>query len=470
MAEQAALGIQTPDSFKTIGSMLNFAGQAQNLQRGNIDLQQNQIKLQERKGIQDLFGSDPNRFTKQDGTQDYDAMIHGIMKVAPTTGPEFIPKIIQGYKDSAAAQQTLNTLNGEQATRVGNAFVSIANLPPQEGFKIIDTLVGTSPNLAPLFKVGRQHLESVANDPAKYQALAMRLAQSVQPVSEQRAMTTPVGEMVTNQEQTGFMNRNQQAGPVGLVPGTVFRNQIPLTERQKVTTNAVTQSPQVEEKDAFWNVVQVRQAPTGPGVPQLGPGGPQAASASGTGVGQNWQEVNASAQKAAQDIGVLQEIKKYAPGAVAGVVQDRRAFITGIAGLIGMDAAQLEKTNTDLLAKNSNMLALAGGDTNLAKELAQVANPNVHMTKEAILKAADQVIGQRQLAIARQKFLLPYISNPVMYNHALTEFNSAADPRVLQLPNLSDKEKIDMKKSMSPAEQKAFGEKIRKMQQLGILQ
>src|SRR5690606_9942524 len=111
--------------------------------------------------------------------------------------------------------------------------------------------------------------------------------------------------------------------------------------------------------------------PQGGGQPQAGPalGVPESVRGTINVVNQDWEETAKGALRAAQDIGVLQEIKKYAPGAVTGVVSDRRSFLAGLAGLIGMDVGEMMRTETDLLAKNANMLALAGGDTNLAKTM-----------------------------------------------------------------------------------------------------
>jgi hypothetical protein len=77
----------------------------------------------------------------------------------------------------------------------------------------------------------------------------------------------------------------------------------------------------------------------------------------------------------------------------------------------------MARTDTDLLAKNSNMLALAGGNTDLARTLAESANPNTKMTPQAIQAAADQVIAQQKLALAKQKLLQPIkaLNDPAMY-------------------------------------------------------
>jgi len=174
----------------------------------------------------------------------------------------------------------------------------------------------------------------------------------------------------------------------------------------------------------------------------------------------DWAQTNALATEASKNIGVLQAIKQYAPGAIKGVESDRAAYLSGLAGYLGISSAQLAKTDTDLLAKNEKMLALAGGNTNLAKTMAEGANPHTTMTGEAIRKAADQVIAQQQIPLNKQKLLLPYIKNPDAYMAVLQHFNAISDPRVLQYQNMTDAEKKELKKVMSPSEREDFGNKI----------
>lgn len=375
MAESAiALQVQQPDAFKSIGSMLGIANQAQNIQRGNIDLQQNEIKLQERKGIQDLFGGDPKRFIKADGTPDYDAMIPAIMKAAPTTGAELVPKVIQGYKDSAAAQQTLNSLNGEQAVRVGNIIASTARLPPIEAFKLMDSVVGASPNLAPLFKAARAHLESVANDPAKFQALAMQLGQSVQSIAEQRAMTTPTGQQVTNNAQSGFMNMNPQAGPTGIVPGTQFNVQLPLGERQKIVPNAVTGTPQTETRDAFGNVQGVTQTPTGPGITTVTP----VEKADLAILAPKREEINNVARAAADQRAFNREIIDLVPKSFTGAAADTWAKVFSIVDPTykwkeNSEAANYQKLNHFIALQSTASAKAMGAKTDQTNAMAEAA-------------------------------------------------------------------------------------------------
>lgn len=187
-------------------------------------------------------------------------------------------------------------------------------------------------------------------------------------------------------------------------------------------------------------------------------------------VSNDWETTQQAGSKAAQNIGILQNIKQYAPGAVTGVGQDRRALTTKLLGLVGIHPDQEEATNTDLLAKNSAMLALAGGDTNLAKTLAEVANPNVHMTKDAILHAADQVISQQQLNLAKQDYFSSRVANPMQYQMDLAKWNNLADARVLQYPEMSKSDKQAMSDAMSKSQRLKFKAGLKFFQKEGYIQ
>jgi len=297
MAEPVALGVQVPDSFKTIGSMLGMANSAQNLQRGNVELQQNQIKLQERKGIQDLF-SNPDSFKGEDGRMDYNKLINAGMKVAPTTFPTMVPQIISAHKAGVEAEGALNTLDKAKRDAVGQFVLSLGGDDPATGIKKLDAISRLSPQLKTTTDFFKQYVLAPAaqQGPEAWKNAVMQAGRMVMTPTEQKAAMTPSGPQVTNNAQSGTMNLNQMAGPTGIVPGTLINQQIPLNERQRVENNPVTNSPQTVTKDAFGNVQGVTQTPTGPGVPQLGLGGPQAAQASGVNVGSDWKEVSGASR------------------------------------------------------------------------------------------------------------------------------------------------------------------------------
>jgi hypothetical protein len=204
---------------------------------------------------------------------------------------------------------------------------------------------------------------------------------------------------------------------------------------------------------------------------QTGPAIGEAENIGGTVASNNadFEETRKSSANAAQDIGVLTNIKKLAPSAITGVGTDRRQLVAGIAGLLGISTEQAEKTDTDLLIKQANMTAL-GGNTDASRALIAAANPNNHMTKEAIVEAADQVIAQRKMAVEKQRFLAPIkaMGDPSAYQKALSEWNKNADPRILQYQAASPEEKKKLIHSMSESEFKEFRAKAARLHDMGV--
>lgn len=294
------------------------------------------------------------------------------------------------------------------------------------------------------------------------------------------AITAPlIMTAIHNPSQLRSSLANIVQGGIG-ASGQAAQNLIPAGSQQAPAGASTTGQPIQYMKDQFGNLkIGVTPTQAGGGI-QVSPGLGQSEAVQGViqPVTKDWADTQANAANASRNIGILQNIKQFAPGAVTGVGNERRSYIAGLAGLLGMSEQQLEKTDTDLLAKNANMLALAGGNTDAARALAESANPNVHMTPQAIQHAADQVIAQQQLALKKQEFLQSHIAKAATdptdrgasYTKALAQWNEIADPRILQLSSMSQEEKIRMKNSMTPAEQKAFGEKLKMAHKLGILQ
>lgn len=166
-------------------------------------------------------------------------------------------------------------------------------------------------------------------------------------------------------------------------------------------------------------------------------------------------------------IALFQNIKKLAPEAFTGVGGQRKELASGIAQAIGLDIYQTEKMSTDELAKTSAMLSLAGGNTDMARQLAEAANPNKKMNEQAIKQIADQMIGMEKLNQAKYKFLAPVANNPQAYQEKLAQFNRVNDFHIFQ--ETTPEEVAKLKRSMSPDQQKAMGEKIKLARQLGLI-
>ena len=166
-------------------------------------------------------------------------------------------------------------------------------------------------------------------------------------------------------------------------------------------------------------------------------------------------------------IALFQNIKKLAPESFTGVGGARKELASGIAQAVGLDVFQTEKMSTDELAKTSAMLSLAGGNTDMARMMAEAANPNKKMTKEAINQISDQMIGMEKMNQAKYKLLAPVANNPQEYANRLAQFNKINDFHIFQ--ETTPEEVAKLKRSMSPDQQRAMGEKIKLARQLGLI-
>ena len=190
-------------------------------------------------------------------------------------------------------------------------------------------------------------------------------------------------------------------------------------------------------------------------------------------INKHWDAVSKAASSATQDIGTLNTVKSHVPGAITGVEANKRAYVNGIAALLGVTSAKLAQENTDLLVKSANMGATKASSDAMAL-LIESTRPNVHMNKEAILKAADIVIAQRRLDLEKQRVLQPVKDlidrgsvPPATYNAEKVKLDSI-DPRVLQLSAMTAAEKKALMGSMTDSEQVEFIKGARLAHQLGM--
>jgi hypothetical protein len=182
---------------------------------------------------------------------------------------------------------------------------------------------------------------------------------------------------------------------------------------------------------------------------------------------EDWKTTSTNASTAQQTIATLQKIRQLAPNAFTGVGGARKELITGIANAIGISAFEAEKTATDELMKNSNLLSLAGGNTDAARVLAEATNPNKKMNEKAIIEVVGQLIGIQNMNAAKAKYLGQYRNTPDNYIQQLANFNDIADSRLFQEMNREEVAKL--KASMSESEIKIMSDKIRKAKIMGVI-
>jgi hypothetical protein len=204
-----------------------------------------------------------------------------------------------------------------------------------------------------------------------------------------------------------------------------------------------------------------------PAVTGQAPGVAQTLKANATIASDDWSTTSKDASTAQQRIMTLQKIRQLAPEAFTGVGGARKELVAGVANAIGISAYEAEKTATDELRKNSNLLSLAGGNTDAARLLAEAANPNTKMNEKAIKDVVGQLIGMENMKAAKAQFLGQFRNDPNAYIQKLAEFNDVADSRIFQ--EMTREEVAKLKASMSESEQKAMIDKIRKAKQMGVI-
>ena len=271
-----------------------------------------------------------------------------------------------------------------------------------------------------------------------------------------QGLSAATGAATQRQQLTPQYTTNASGQIVGLTSGT---NQI----------SAPTEAPQGQPQGApqggapgqVQNQFTQRQT-LNPTQAQAGMG-----NVAATNLSTDFTATQQAASNSEPRIALFQNIKKLAPEAFTGVGGQRKELASGIAQAIGLDVYQTEKMSTDELAKTSAMLSLAGGNTDMARQLAEAANPNKKMNEQAIKQIADQMIGMEKLNQAKYKFLQPVANDPSAYADRLQKFNQVNDFHIFQ--ETTPEEVAKLKRSMSPDQQRAMGEKIKLARQLGLI-
>jgi hypothetical protein len=161
--------------------------------------------------------------------------------------------------------------------------------------------------------------------------------------------------------------------------------------------------------------------------------------------------VQQAADGAQTRIGILGSIKELAPGAITGDAPTLKNFVSKVAGYFGIDAATAAQTNTDVLAKETALLASKAGNTDLALTLNQAATPNGHMQLGAINRTADQLIGQEKAKVAAQSFFSGTPTNSPLYAQKMQLWSQNGDPQAFEYASKSPTDQATMKAAMVKA-------------------
>jgi ribosomal protein S18 len=353
-----------------------------------------------------------------------------------------------------ASQESPQTVNKDQLAgtlkKYAEEQAKALGIPKEQADKLIEPyLEQATTNTAGLRQFLKEKLLTTLDQSARLGAIEPKGL----------GVTTGVGGYTVQTGQFG----TQQPGQI--LPGTAYESQIP-------TGTAIT----LGEGNPYGLPVgtqilkpPVSQTPQNAG-PTIGALAPQVAStiAANTAVAnEDWKQTTAAALTAPQRIATFQNIKKLAPESFTAVGGEKKALASGIANALGITAYEAENTATQELIKNTKLLAIAGGNTDAARQLAEAANPNNKMNVPAIKNIADMMIGVEKMNLARQKYLASARDNPSTYQQKMQEFIPFMDSRLYQEMTAEDVKKL--KSSMSANEQAEISAKIKKARQLGIL-
>ncbi len=455
-----SLNAKAPNPVTGIADMVNLARGIQGYKTGQIQQESQGINLaqqQEKNQEFQAINSAKSQWLNPDGSINMEKASQVIPQIAPQTGPAYLQNLaVMDQAHTAASQAKLNMNNDERST-LGAFYSSLGyagvNQPQQVSAALtaLKNQYKDSPAMQQYVDAAQVGLQQLPAGPMLPRLLIQQGQQLLTPAQQQAQLAPQPGTLNTGGAVVSTVTQPSVAG----APPSVRESGMvaPLTLPPTATTVSPTGQP-----------TYVGAGPQGQTVPAgLSPLQIQNQHF----VAQDWASTQQLANAAQQDIPVLDTIKQYTQGAITNTGSAQRTLAAGLLSLVGISPADAAKTNTDILAKNSNMLALAGGDTNLAKQLAEVANPNIHMTKEAIQTTANEVLGMKDMALFKQQYMRQFANDPDSYQKNLADFDKNADFRVFMLPNMSVKARADLLRSMSPAELKQFKAKAQWMDEQG---
>ena len=454
--------------------------QQQAARTGQIALSVEEQKDKERRNMQTVIATPSLYMT--DGKYDPAKAAAVATREAPLTGLSYLKDMAgsfgaqEGFKTAETGTQSAQLIFANKevlaiASRltglINNPLIIAAEQNPQaiDRSQLEELIKKYSNEQATAYKIPKNradelslpYIEATKNPATIRQFLKDKLIETVDQGAKISALQ-PSGVPISTGAQTGVVQTGQFGpyAPGTVLPGTLQDVQVPPT--QEIT------NPLTGEKRLIGPMSQ-RNAPaltTG-----LGPAQTSLLGAGGTNISEDLKTTMADAAQAPTRIATFQNIKKLAPEAFVGVGGARKELAAGIAGAVGWNIYDAEKTATDQLAKNSNLLTLTGGNTDAARAIAEAANPNKKMTEQALKDVADQLIGMEKMKLARASFLSPVQNDAVQFTQRQQQFNSLADYRLFQ--EMTPDSVAKLKKSMSPAQQAEMSAKIRQAKQLGII-
>jgi len=487
----------------SLGDMLNMASGIQNYQQAQqmnplvlqraqqeveqarqmnpLELEKKQIENQvlkqkndERLRLQE-FTSNPSNW-QTNGRIDMDKINSIIPKIAPLTGSDVISSLSGLHKSQTEASSAKQSLTQSQREIIANRTGLLGRLGVQDPKIVLgelNRLKEENPDSPELYRLIDAYSGPLSKaQPGKHIADDMvRLSQSLLSPAQQESLSPKSGMLDTGGEIQPTITQPFIGGqqPSTRTSGTA----IPKTIGPGFEVVATEGNPYglpvgtkyIQPQGGGQPVMQGQQRP--PVVTNLAPQIASTLSANTTIANTDWADTYNASKEAQPRIAIFQNIKKIAPEGFTGVGAERKKLAAGILNAAGIDAYTAENTATDELAKNTRLLALAGGNTDAARAMAEIANPSGKMTLQAIKEVSDQMIGVERLKEKRAEYLGQFRNDPVKYQEKSQLFNQFADPRIFQ--EMTPEQVAKLKASMSKQDIADMSRKIQQAKMLGII-
>jgi len=355
------------------------------LEKAQVENQIIRQKNEERIKLQE-FTSNPSNW-QTNGRIDMDKINSVIPRIAPLTGADVISSLSGLHKSQTEASSAKQNLTQSQREIIANRTGLLGRLGVQDPKIVLgelNRLKEENPDSPELYRLIDAYSGPLSKaQPGKHIADDMvRLSQSMLSPAQQESLSPKAGTLDTGGEIQRTVTQPFIGGqqPSMQTYGTSIPKTIAPGQQQIATEGNPYNLP---VGTAYIPPSQATRQET-PMVTGLAPQIASTLSANTTVANKDWEDTYNASKEAQPRIAIFQNIKKIAPEGFTGVGAERKKLAAGILNAAGIDAYTAENTATDELAKNTRLLALAGGNTDAARAMAEIANPSGKMTLAAI--------------------------------------------------------------------------------------
>lgn len=209
------LQAQQVNPMQSLSSVLGMANQVQSYknaqlanQQGQNTLQQSNIDLQERQGVQGVLKNIKN-YQDSQGNIDYNKLTPDILSVAPTTGSQVISHVFAAQQQATQAKSSINELDAQTRQQAAALVYSLGNVDPATGAKMLEAAKAQYPGITPAIEfLGKNILAPAAQatvhggDANAWKTATTTAARFFQPIEGQKpayaAIPSESGTQLTN--------------------------------------------------------------------------------------------------------------------------------------------------------------------------------------------------------------------------------------------------------------------------------